>query len=195
MIADEPQPLYLLRLIVESYETVLKDLSAGGFTPILIGGAALRMYGSTRPTEDADIVYDDLKKSVAVLYRNGFQVIAGIKKLAPNRIEYETYATPKSALYAVGLRRRKAYSAIHAETHAKLDVWLDPSVPAARLKMNAVRMRVGKVDLLVAAPEDIIELKKAAIRDNPKRADKDNADIAHLSIVLQNKKRRSGRSD
>lgn len=177
----------------EPYENVIRSLRSRRIPTVLIGGAAMVLHGSDRLTKDVDIVTRDLKTSIDILYECGFQVVAGIKKLEDGMIAYETYDSPKAALYAIGLRRRSACTSIHTGTNAKLDVWVDPSVPMDRLEKNATPMKIGNEEILVASPEDIIQLKKDAIKDNPKRAGKDLSDIEYLKSVIRERDKTRGK--
>jgi predicted nucleotidyltransferase len=156
-------------------ESLLRRLTAGGVDFVVVGGIALVLLGSARMTRDLDICFaNDTGNREAlgkVLVDLGAQ-LRGIDGDVP-------FVPDARTLRGVQLLALTT-SAGWLDVHRKLDGAPRYDV----LRRNAERYDVGGFSVLVAAPDDMISMKRAAGRKQ------DLADIDELEAIKRLRERR-----
>jgi hypothetical protein len=148
---------------VDTVGSVLEQLTAAGFAPILVGGMALVLLGSRRVTSDFDFVIahpgERLQELVDVLYDHRLELVSrlndrgdptatiGNRRVAAIRLRIDT---PDSAYF------------FDRKTGLRVDLLFDFPVPAARLAPAATRLKVRSHEFAIASEADLLELKRIA---------------------------------
>lgn len=151
-------------------EEMLRRLTAGGVDFIVIGGIALVLSGSARLTRDLDIVFAPDSGNLMAL---GNALVGLHAKLRD--VEDEIPFVPDAATLRNVQLLTLTTSAGWLDVHRDVE-----GAPAyERLRRNANRVDLGGFSVLVAAPEDMIAMKRVAGRPQ------DLADIAELEAILR----------
>jgi len=147
---------------------LLGVLVAHGIDFVVVGGLALVFHGSTRITQDLDICYSTEPTNLHVLGEALVEMEArlfGIEDDVPFVPDSRTLG--KTEILTLSTRL------------GKLDLLSRPSgaPPYSELRHRAERITVGSFAILVAGPEHLIAMKRAAGRT------KDLADIEELEAI------------
>jgi predicted nucleotidyltransferase len=149
-------------------EEMLRRLTAAGVDFVVIGGIALVLSGSARLTRDLDIIFASDQANLEAL---GGVLIA---------LEARLRGIDEDVPFVPDARTLRDIQLLTLVTNAG---WLDvhrtvDGAPAYDLlRRNAERVRIGGFAVLVAAPDDMIAMKRAAGRPQ------DLADIAELEAI------------
>lgn len=176
----------------ERIARVVRSLGREEIEPVLIGGMALVLLGSTRVTRDCDLVIPDSpetrRRSVRAMYAEEFALVSkwDEERFRPVRlIESERVAAARLVLD----NPAAAFFWNPASTF-RIDLVYRVSVPAAELSARAVRTRLpGGVVLKRASVEDLKRLKEASLKDDPGRIS-DKQDLVFLEHLLESGRRR-----
>lgn len=150
-----------------------------GLEPILVGGMALVTLGSRRVTRDFDFVIPDpgdrLAALIDVFYHQGLELAARV-----NDAGDITATIDNRRVASIRLRLDRPSSAYfrHPKTGLRVDLLFDFPVAASELAARATRITVRSLAFLVAAEDDLLNLKRLA-RANRNSAG-DAEDIAFL---------------
>lgn len=173
------------------YQAVLGDFLKSDVSPVLIGGAAVVLYGSRRLTGDIDIAYPDMAGSLGILYANDFQVVY---KRASDPITkeeiFETVQTEEDAVEFLMENKRKAFKTIHVKSGVELDVWLNLGISYQDILSDSRTMSLGGINIPVASVRHLIEMKRQAIKENPERDSTDGPDIEFLERVEEQERKK-----
>ncbi len=170
-------------------QEVIALLEKAGVPSVVIGGIALRLYGSPRVTQDLDLVIraQDADRVVGSVLQVGYLLVLAVwedsvevartLESARRWIEAEspaslTFVLPKENA-PTGRTARLLHDTIRAET--QVDILFDLSVPFGHLRHRATTQIVGGVELRIASPGDLIRLKEA--RSDPSPADRFDIDF------------------
>lgn len=136
-------------------EEILRRLTAAGVDFVVIGGMALVLSGSARLTRDLDIVFARDDENLDAL--GG--VLVGLEARL-RAVEEEIPFVPD------GRTLRNAQLLTLETVAGWLDVHRQPDGAPAyeRLRRNAERVNLGDFVVLVASPDDMIAMKRAAGR-------------------------------
>ena len=146
----------------------LECLARHGVDFVVIGGIAMRAYGSARLTEDLDIVF---APEPANLEHLGAALM---------ELDAQLRGVPEDVPFVPDSRALRQIELLTLETSAgDLDVHVQPQgAPTyARLRDQAERVEIGGFQVLVASIEDLRDMKRAAGRI------KDLADLAELDAI------------
>lgn len=149
-------------------EVLLRRLTAGGVDFVVIGGIALVLQGSARMTRDLDIVFAPDRGNLEALGR----VLVGLEARLRGVDESVPFAPDARTLDGVTLLTLTTPSGwldLHREVEGV------PSYDA--LRRNAERMSVGAFSVLVASPDDLTAMKRAAGRP------RDLADLEEIEAI------------
>ena len=171
-------------------------------TGVIIGGVALRLYDSTRVTQDLDLAVRTLDTDAVIdtMYDLGYLLVTAVDEahasLASTRGGAQRWiarANPGSLSFVAAPADRPSDDQGDAGAaqqlrvrHDQLDITsqvdfvYELPVPFPRLLSRARPVRLGETTVMVASPEDLIALKEL-------RADRsaaDDADIAYLRSLL-----------
>lgn len=145
--------------ITRVFEVVSRKLPEAGVAFLMIGGHAVNHYGYTRATMDVDfmIAAEDAPAVREVMKSSGFTNVS----------EGETvifFSLPESAL-------RIDFLPVDSET-------------MRQLLAGAIEAHYGGVRLKVPCLDDLIAMKLFALKSgNPRRGERDSADIVQLMIL------------
>jgi hypothetical protein len=123
----------------------------------LIGGLAMRAWGSARGTHDVDFVVDSAVQArvIAFAEEQGF----------------------------VTVHVSEAYSNHHRGSDYLDFMYVDPSTADQIFTQARERVPVGDIRLNVASPEHIAAMKATSIKSAPRRAFRDMSDVGFLLRV------------
>lgn len=176
----KPDPGLYLTTIGE----ITRDLRTLGLTPVLIGGMALTVLGSTRVTRDVDLVVrrpgDQLDALFDLFYERGFELVS---KFDDARNVLRTIDNRRVASARLRIDGPASATFYNAETGFRLDLLFDFPLEAATLARGATRMKIQSHVFEIASAADLLTLKKiaAAARSFPG----DAQDIAFLETHLR----------
>jgi predicted nucleotidyltransferase len=156
---------------------LLRPLVAAGVDFVVIGGIALVLHGSGRLTRDLDIVFapDDANLDVLGGVLVGLQArLRGVEEDVP----FAPDARTLDGIQLLTLETSAGWLDIHRRP--------DGAPPYQTLRLRAERMDVGGFTVLVASPDDLIAMKRAAGRPI------DLIDLEELDAIKR-LRRRTGR--
>jgi hypothetical protein len=155
-------------------EGLLRRLTAGGVDFVVVGGIALVLLGSARMTRDLDICFSDDAGNLEALGKVLVDLGARLRGVDDDT----PFAPDARTLRGVQLLTLTT-SAGWLDVHRKLD-----GAPRYELlRRNAERYDVGGFFVLVASPDDMISMKRAAGRKQ------DLADIDELEAIKRLRER------
>jgi len=146
--------------------------------PILIGGVALVLHGSDRLTKDIDVAFQDAWEVLTTMYNLNFKAVSALERDKDGRMTKVTLFPDKTDAFEQTFNR-KTLTFIHEETKAQFDVWLVAPVPYLQLLDHSVAGDFEGQKVRVASLEDLLELKRIALKANPDRT----ADLADISFL------------
>ena len=147
-------------------ESLANDLDRAGFEPVLVGGMALVILGSQRVTKDFDFLVAAPESSMPDLGRI----------LDRHRLELTTRLGTGSKVPRVATANRKS--------GLRVGLLLDHPIAARDLGRRAVKVRLKKGRIAVAAPEDLLRLKVIARAERESASDAQ--DLEFLKKILKN---------
>ncbi|HEX6322301.1 MAG TPA: hypothetical protein VFZ36_01140 [Vicinamibacterales bacterium] len=162
---------------------IARGLRALGLTPVLVGGMALTVLGSTRVTRDVDFVVrrpqDRLEDVLGLFYERGFELVS---KVDDGGNVVRTVDNRRVAAIRLRLDGPASAGFYNFETGFRIDLLFDFPLEAATLVRRATRMKVQSHVFEIASAADLLTLKKiaAAARSFPG----DTQDIAFLEAHL-----------
>jgi hypothetical protein len=154
---------------------ILRRLVAAGVDFVVIGGIAVMLQGYPRATRDLDIAFAQDEANLAALAAVLMELKAALRG-----VEGEVDFVPDE-------RTLRGIELLTLETSAG---WLDiHRLPAGVTSYEGLRRRAERMDLdgffvLVAAPDDLIEMKRAANRPV------DRSDVAALEAIKRLRERK-----
>ncbi len=159
--------------------TVLRDLRALGFHPVLVGGMALVVLGSRRVTRDFDFVVetpgDRVDALVGSLYERGLELASRLNDAGD---VVSTIASRRVAAIRLTLDAPQSAHFFDPGTGLRLDLLFDFPVTAATLATRATRIKVRTQLFDIASEADLLQLKMIA--SAARSAPGDAEDIAFL---------------
>ncbi len=149
-------------------EEMLRRLVAAGVDFVVVGGIAMILLGSSRLTRDLDIVFASDEANLESLG----DVLVGLGARLREVPDEVQFVPDKRTLANVELLTL-ATSAGWLDVHRRLD-----GAPAyATLRKRAERHNLGDFSVLVASPDDMLAMKRAAGRSV------DLADVEELKAI------------
>lgn len=142
---------------------ILEALVADGVRFVVIGGFAARLHGSPLPTEDVDVTPEMTEENLARLSRALRALEARVRHPeVPEGLPLAHDATSLASAVFWNLTTR----------HGDLDLSFTPAGTTgyASLAPDAVRLRIGSVEVAIASLADIVRSKDAADRPKDRRA-------------------------
>jgi hypothetical protein len=153
------------------FEPVLAALLRHEVPFVVVGGVAVVLHGHPRLTADLDLVIDLATEHVD-------RTVAAVPELGLRpRLPVDPHGSGDAEVRGGWVEDRNLTVLSFHDPNDPLrevDVFADPPVPFAELRARAEIMRLGEVDVPVAAITDLVEMKWLAGRPQ------DLADIAAL---------------
>lgn len=168
--------------LTERLLEVVEHLEENGVVPVLVGGMALVVLGSTRTTRDFDLAVADREEvrraSVTALYRRGFHLVSkwDDENYRPVRvIDNENVAKAR-----VVMDDEVAAFFWNEAVRMRIDLVFRTGIPAEELVERAVATPLpGGGRLLRASVKDLERMKRASLRADPARV-ADRQDLVYL---------------
>lgn len=149
-------------------QELLRRLTAGGVDFVVIGAFAVVLHGSARLTRDLDIIFAPDGGNLEALGRVLVTLEAKLRDVDED-VPFMPDAGTLAGVQLLTLTTTSGWLDVHRT--------VDGAPPYDRLRRNAERMDVGDFFVLVASPDDLIAMKRAAGRGQ------DLADIAELEAI------------
>jgi Nucleotidyl transferase AbiEii toxin, Type IV TA system len=149
-------------------EALLRRLTAGGVDFVVIGGIALVLHGSARMTRDLDIVFAPDRGNLEALGRVLVDLQARLRGVRDN-VPFLPDARTLDGVALLTLTTPAGWLDVHREVDGV------PSYDV--LRGNAERMSLGTFSVLVASPDDLTAMKRAAGRP------RDLADLEEIEAI------------
>ena len=134
---------------------ILARLTEGGVDFVVIGGVALILSGSARLTRDLDIVFGPDAENLDALG----EVLVGLDarlRAVEEEIPFVPHARTLDNSQLLTLATAAGWFDVHRQP--------DGAPPYPELRANAERVSLGDFTVLVASPDDMIAMKRAAGR-------------------------------
>lgn len=136
-------------------EEMLRRLTAAGVDFVVIGGIAMLILGSARLTRDLDIVFAHDDANLEVLGKVLVDLEAGLRGVEDD-VPFVADAKTLRNVQLLTLTTSAGWLDVHKT--------VDGAPSYEHLHGNAERFNLGEFSVLVASPDDLIEMKKAAGR-------------------------------
>jgi predicted nucleotidyltransferase len=158
------------------FEPVFEALDRAGVRFVVVGGVAVVLHGHARLTADLDLVVDlapdAAERAIAALDE------MGLRPAVP--VDPTQFADPQTRAMWVAERGMRVFTMRDPEDPLRqVDLFADEPIPFDELWQRATVVRVGGIDVRVAAIPDLIRLKELADRPT------DRDDIEHLRRILE----------
>ena len=149
---------------LEEIGDVTRALSRVGLDPVLVGGMALVLLGSTRVTRDFDFVVPDPRGRIDQLldafYERGFELVSRLDDGGDVRATIDNRRVAGARLRMDAPRSAYFYKPSNG---LRIDLLFDFPLPASDLAARAESTKVGAQRLRVASEPDLLRLKKIAL--------------------------------
>lgn len=156
-------------------DELLRRLVAGGVDFVVIGAIAVVLHGSARLTRDLDIIFAADDANLEALGRVLGALHARLRDIEED-IPFVPDAGTLRGVQLLTLTTTSGWLDVHKT--------VDGAPRYETLRRNAERMDLGDFFVLVASPDDLIAMKRAAGRD------RDRADIAEIEAIKRLRERR-----
>lgn len=164
---------------LEEIGDVTRALTRLGLEPVLVGGMALVLLGSTRVTRDFDFVVPDpgdrLEQLVRAFYERGFELVSRLDDGGDVRATIDNQRVAGARLRLDAPRSAYFYKPANG---LRIDLLFDFPLPAKDLAARAESATIGAQRLRVASEADLLQLKKIALAG--RSAPGDAQDVAFL---------------
>ena len=175
-----------------THKEILKLLAGNDIPGVVIGGTALRLYGSPRVTHDIDLAVPilEIDTLVNLMYRRNYYLVAGVNEksctVIPGAEEALDWIEREKAgsVSFITLTSPPGSSEIpHEEIDiaTQVDFLFEPGIPFPQLTDRARRIELDSFSFLVASPEDLLFMK----RNRKDKTEADRADIEFLEKLIE----------
>jgi hypothetical protein len=174
-----------------SKKAILKLLSEHDIPAVLIGGLAMRIYNSPRVTHDMDMAVRtlDIDGIIKLMFENGYYLAteADEKKVyfctaedeASQWIEDHNPGS-MSFFYFEDSLTTPSVPISEVDITTEIDCVYEISIPFTQLYNNGTRIALEEIEIVIAAPEDLLYLKE----QRTEKTTSDYADIEYLRTML-----------
>jgi hypothetical protein len=147
--------------MVGEIELLLTELSNAEVRYVLVGGVAVVLHGYLRATADLDLVLDleerNIEAALAVFERLGFRPRAPVSLRA--------FADETERHRWIAEKNLQVFSLWHPDKPGfELDIFAEPPLPFEDLFRDAIRAKIGGIEVSVAAIHHLIAMKRLAGR-------------------------------
>ncbi len=170
-----------------THKEILRLLADNDVPFIVIGGMALRLYGSPRVTHDVDVAVPILEIDTVVnlMYPRNYYLVVRV-----NEESCTVLPSAEEALDWIEIKKAGAVSFIELASplenreipHKMIDVTtqvdflFEPGIPFSRLTDHAQKIELDSFSFLIASPEDLLLMKE-------NRKDKNEADRTDIEFL------------
>jgi len=177
--------------------SIIDLLNKNNIKTVLIGGAALNIYKNPRVSYDLDLAVKtlDVDIIIEILYKHDFYLISAVDdiknsialELTPILAKkfIETSKSGSATFIKLSYKPDKnEITGTNIDPENIVDILFELSIPIMRLINNAKKIRVKDIEIILAAKEDLLILKKN--RDD--KSASDLADIEFLKKIIAEEK-------
>jgi hypothetical protein len=164
--------------LIEVVGKLLADISALGYTPILIGGMAMVTLGSPRVTKDFDFLIAkearEHNELIKLLYKHRLQLVAKLDKYG------NVAGTIDNAMVASArLKIDQPMSAYfyNRDLGLKIDFLFDFPLSAKKVLANAEHKKIRSYTFHIASKKDLIKMKKIAFAERKLSSDQQDLEF------------------
>lgn len=147
---------------------MLRRLVAAGVDFVVVGGVAMMLLGSSRLTRDLDIVFAPDRANLESLGNVLTRLKATLREV-PDRMPFVPDERTLANVELLTLETSAGWLDVHSQ--------LDGAPSYATLRKRAERHNLGDFSVLVASPDDMLAMKRAAARPV------DLADVEELKAI------------
>jgi predicted nucleotidyltransferase len=156
------------------YEEILREFQKQKVKYVLVGGIAFNLLGGYRNTLDMDILVEmadeNLFKVVTILKKAGYHVKQPVDPIM--------IADQKIRNDWIKNKHMKAFNFYKGErSYEEVDIIIDSPIDFKAAIKDAIKVKVGELNLTVISPKKFIKMKKGSGRD------KDLRDIEEIRLV------------
>ena len=175
-----------------THKELLKLLTENDILFVVIGGVAMRVYASPRPTSGIDLAVRtlDVDAVLELLYSRSYYLITQVDAdratialdavAAAERVESEKAGAMSLAKLRY-LPRKESIPLEEILAESQVNVFFEPGVPIARLAANAQTVELPDVSFRVAAVEDLITMEER----RPDGSEAEGEDLRFLRRLLR----------
>lgn len=173
----------------EELARVAEALAKAGLEPVLIGGLALVVHGSTRATRDCDYALEKtesaMRRSVDALFEAGYGIILGWDEDAHAPMPDGVKADATAAAWARAEHPESVWF-WNAAKETRIDLVFDLPVPIEDLRARSRPLSIAGRKIAVASLEDLLIMKETSVRSRRDRRKQlsDEQDIVYLKGLL-----------
>ncbi|MFP4564542.1 MAG: hypothetical protein ACLFRY_14665 [Spirochaetia bacterium] len=174
-----------------THKEILRLLDDSDIPGVVIGGTALRLYGSPRVTHDIDVAVPilEIDTLVNLMYAKNYYLVVLV-----NEKTCTVIPGPDEALDWIEREKVGSVSFIEIASppgnreipHEKIDVTtqadflFEPGIPFPRLIERAQKVELDSFSFLVASPEDLLFMKE----NRKDKTEADRTDIEFLKKLI-----------
>jgi hypothetical protein len=156
------------------YEEILKEFHRQKVRYVLVGGIAFNLLGGYRNTFDIDILVQmtdsNLRKIVNILKKAGYRVKQPVDPLLiADKSTREDWIKNKHMKSFNFYKNERSYE--------EVDIIIDSPINFKQAIKSAKKIKVGKLNITVISPKNLIKMKKVTGRN------KDLRDIKELKLI------------
>lgn len=142
------------------YEEILREFQRKRVKYVLVGGIAFNLLGGERATHDMDILVEmtdyNLKKVVSVLKSGGYKVKQSVDPM--------DITDKKIRTDWIHNKNMKAFNFYKDVELKEVDIIIDSPVQYSDAKKDAIRIKVGALNVSVISIKKLIDMKKGTGR-------------------------------
>lgn len=157
---------------IEAVGQIVEELERLNVMPILVGGMALVILGSSRVTQDFDFVISkdvlNYETLLEVFYKNGFELAS---KVDESGKILTTIDNQRVAAIRLRLDAPASVYFLNHKTGLRIDLLFDFPVSANELAGRAQKKKIRSYTIRVADKKDLLRLKEIAHKDRGLAAD------------------------
>lgn len=151
---------------IDTVGQIITEIEKLGLSPVLVGGMALVILGSSRVTKDFDFLISkeslDYAGLLKIFYKKGFELAS---KLDQQRNILTTIEDQNVAGIRIKLDSPESIYFLNLKTGLRIDLLLDFPLPANELASRAEIKKIRSYFFRIASREDILKLKEIAYKD------------------------------
>ncbi len=155
------------------YQNEIKAFNKKRIDYVIIGGMAFNLLGGFRSTADLDILIDLTPKNLSLL----IQVLTDLGYKIWQPINPLDICDDKKRKSLLKLKNLKVLTFVKNNSLHQIDVLIDSPVSFTKAKKNAIILPVDRLRVCVVGIDELIEMKKKALRPI------DKADILELKLI------------
>jgi hypothetical protein len=168
-------------LKIQLLKKVFRNLKKVNYTPVLVGGQALILFGSQRATFDTDMVIPDVTDLKGAKLLTNAMREAGfcyVSKLDDNGIPADWIASPNVAAARITIDKPASIFFWKPDSKMKIDILLDFPLKTSELLATAINIPLDETTIIkVASLKSLKRMKEIAVEKRKKSTDVQDLDF------------------